>query len=354
MFQYARNSKFTPSINDRVSCIVPTGAQAVRRIRLYSIFLLTVFGLSQAAAEGNRHYWSIDNSLGVTLGYARELVYQYTGSKDLLSELVWPLEGLVYYGTALDYNYGALRNTGIYTNLAVRFGFYMPSGTITDKDWLNGDANGYFLTNFSAHDAISENTQWVDATVGYGLPLADVLIIRAGLTGAIMNLHWTARDGYIQYGPNTGDDYDTFIPWDSSFPKVATYGTGMAYWQNWVSLAPVLEVLWQATPRLSLRGGTSIYILNSCSDQDDHYLRLLQFTEIMAGGLGFEPRLSAVYGLTNTLVLGFEASWRYISGLRGNTKIMEIGSGYSEGPYADIAGTDYSVARCAFTVSARY
>jgi outer membrane protease len=310
--------------------------------------LITTLGL----AEPDRHHWSIDNSLGLTYGHARELVYQYTGSKDLMSELVWPQEGLIYYGTSLQYNYGKRAFAGFYTTLSVRFGFSMQSGTITDKDWLGQDANGsYFLTHFSAHDAISEHTQWVDAAIGYGFMFSNSVVIRTGFSASLMNLHWIARDGYTQYGTNISEPYS---PWSSSFPKVSIYGTGIAYWQNWLSLAPVLEILWQATDRLSLLAGSSLFILNSCSDQDDHYLRLYQFTEKMAGGFGLEPRLALTYQLVSNVSLGFDASWRYITGLRGNTTIMEIGSGIKDGPYADTAGADYSVGRAALYIRFSY
>ncbi|HON13696.1 MAG TPA: omptin family outer membrane protease [Treponema sp.] len=308
--------------------------------------LITTLGL----AEPDRHHWSIDNSLGLTYGHARELVYQDTGSKDLMSELVWPQEGLLFYGTSIQYNYGKSAFAGFYTTLSVRFGFSMQSGTITDKDWLCPDGS-YFLTHFSAHDAISEHSQWVDAALGYGFILSDSVVIRTGFSASLMNLHWIARDGYTQYGSNTSESYS---PWSSSFPKIPIYGTGIAYWQNWLSLAPVLEVLWQATDRLSVLAGSSLFILNSCSDQDDHYFRLDQFTEKMAGGFGLEPRLALTYQLVSNISLGFDASWRYITGLRGNTTIMEIGSGITDGPYADTAGADYSVGRAALYIRFSY
>lgn len=304
--------------------------------------------------EENRYFWSIDTSVGFTYGHARELVYQYTGSKDLLSELVWPLEWLVYYGTALHYNYGKRPYTGFYGNLSVRFGLSMQSGTITDKDWLNYDTNGYFLTNFSAHEAMSEHSQWLDASLGYGFSLTPSLILRTGITASVMNLHWIARNGYIQYGSNTGDDTTSYIPWASSFSKEPVYGTGIGYWQNWVSLAPAAELRWDPIPGLSLQAGTAVYLLNSCSDQDDHYLRLAQFTEKMAGGIGVEPSLGVASVLGKNLSLGLEASWRFITDLRGSTTIMKIGSGDILGPYADTAGSDYSVARLALVLTARY
>ncbi|WP_304226026.1 omptin family outer membrane protease [Gracilinema caldarium] len=325
-----------------------------KRKALYLLVLLATLISALVSAEEKRYYWSIDNSIGVTYGHARELVYQYTGSKDLMSELVWPLEWLVYYGTALHYNYGNRPYTGFYGNISVRFGFYMQSGTITDKDWLNTDSNGYFLTNFSAHEAISENSQWLDTTLGYGFSLTPTLIFRTGITASVMNLHWIARNGYTQYGPNTGNDATTYILWSSSFPKVPVYGTGIGYWQNWVSLAPIVELRWQALPGLSLQVGTAVYFLNSCNDQDDHYLRLLQFTEKMAGGIGFEPSIGAATNLGANLSLGLEASWRFITGLRGSTTIMAIGDGSTAGPYADTAGVDYSVARLALILTAQY
>lgn len=326
----------------------------IRRKALYLLVFLATLISGLISAEENRYYWSIDSSFGVTYGQARELVYQYTGSKDLMSELVWPLEGLVYYGTALNYSYGERPYTGFYGNISVRFGFYMQSGTITDKDWLNADANGYFLTNFSAHEAISEHSQWIDASIGYGFSLTPSLIFRTGITASVMNLHWIARNGYIQYGSNTGNDTSTYVPWSSSFPKEPIFGTGIAYWQNWLSIAPTAEMRWQALPELSLQVGAAVYLLNSCNDQDDHYFRMTQFTEKMAGGIGVEPSLGAAYSLGSNLSIGLEATWRFITGLRGNATIMEIGSGSTLGPYADTAGVDYSVAHLTLVLTAQY
>lgn len=319
----------------------------MNRVKQGCIGFLVIFLTGFIYAGDQQHHWNIENSLGITYGHARELVYQYSGSPALMSELVWPLEGLIYTGTALQYSYGERPLSGFFSTLAVRFGFTMKSGTITDRDWLNYNANGYFLTNYSAHDAISEHSQWVDFSLGYGFPVLNRFIIRTGLSASFMNLHWTARDGYIQYDPNNSDPP---IPWSPSFPKVPVYGTGIAYWQSWVSLAPTLELLWQTTERLAVTSAVSVYVLNSCSDRDDHYLRLFQFTEKMAGGYGIEPKLSATYQLTRSLSLGLEAAWRFITGLRGNTSIMEIGSGTKAGPYADTAGADYSVGGAALFV----
>ncbi|AEJ20624.1 omptin family outer membrane protease [Gracilinema caldarium] len=325
-----------------------------RTLTIFPVLLLHLLCPALGTAEEASLYWSIENSLGLTYGHARELVYQDSGLPDLLSELVWPLEGLLYYGTSLTFSYGKSPMAGFYSRLDVRFGFTMQSGTITDKDWLgyNTATNSYFLTHFSAHDAISEHSQWVDATIGYGFMVSDRFIIRTGLTASFMNLHWTARDGYIQYGSNIGQNNSSYVPWSSSFPKDPVYGTGIAYWQNWVSIAPTLEVLWLVDNRLTLTAAASVYVLNSCNDQDDHYLRELplQFTEHVNGGFGIEPKLTVSYRLVSNISVGIEGAWRYITRLRGNTSIMEIGSGTTGGPYTDLAGTDYSVGSCAVFV----
>ncbi|MFQ3546904.1 MAG: omptin family outer membrane protease [Termitinemataceae bacterium] len=296
---------------------------------------------------------SVDTMAGLSWGRARELVFQYTGSPELMSELIWPLEGLAFWGSRLTLTYGKIANSGFYSHFSVRFGLTQQTGTMTDKDWMGSNGDGtYFLTHFSAHNAISEHSQWLDIALGYGLPLTETLVLRTSVEAAIMNLHWTARDGYTQYGPN-GSNTTDFTSWSPTFPKEPIYGTGIGYWQSWVSVAPALDLLWVPTSPFTIRGGAAIFVLNACSDQDDHYLRLLQFTETMSGGFGFDLRCSIVYRFRRDLALGFETLWRSIIGLRGNTTIMEIGNGSTSGPYRDTSGADYSVIHGALYLSYR-
>lgn len=314
-------------------------------------------------AQGLPRGLRIDSMTGILWGHAEELVYANTGSSSLLSQLVWPVEALFYQGSNLSYVSDDFGRFGFFTDLSVKFGFPGLTGTVTDKDWIS--PNNSFLTNFSAHDSHSESALLVDFKLGYSFPLNRYLVIQPFLSYASMNFRWTARDGYLQYGPNTGSPTPYTTPWSSSFPQVPVYGTGMAYQQIWSFLSFGLDLGWNFLPRWTLYAGMGFSPGAACWDQDDHFLRLLQFNENLSGGYGLEPQIRLVFAGSTRIDFSLSLSYRYIQGLRGDSYFQGIGvsgdtytigsytydMGTVYGPIKDSAGVSYQAWDGAFTVS---
>ena len=337
----------------------------MKTIPFFGLFVsLTLLGLplGNLSAQGVPKGLRVDSITGFLWGHAEELVYQETGSPTLLSQLVWPLEGLFYQGSKLSYVSDDFGRFGFFTDLSLKFGFPGLTGTVTDKDWMS--PNGSYLTNYSAHDSHSEAALLVDFKLGYSFPLSRFLVLQPFLSYSSMDFRWTARDGFLQYGTYDSGS-NTYGPWDPSLPKTSVYGTGMAYEQRWSFLAFGLDLGWNFLPRWTLTAGLGFIPGAACWDQDDHFLRLLQFNENLYGGYGLEPQVRLVFGGSKRIDLSLSVSYRYIQGLRGDSYFQGIGIsgdtytmgsytyavGTVYGPIKDSAGVSYQAWDGAFTVS---
>ena len=171
--------------------------------------LCVLFAPHPGYAEGQnaRQAFSISTSAsaGVFFGQAVEDIYNQFLSKDYKnSELVWPFTPLYYSGAGLS----LVTRMGFFADLDVRQGFAGKTGSMTDSDFLNGDA---VRTHFSQSDSYTERALLLDLKAGYDFPMRGPLGL--GFFGGLsyMDFKWSARDGYYQY-PTSGSDYY----WDSS------------------------------------------------------------------------------------------------------------------------------------------
>lgn len=290
----------------------------------------------------------LGGSAGTLIGVSKELVYVSSGSTTLLSELDWAMEPLPYWGLRLDLSPADRTQTGFVAGLSLKSGIAGKTGTITDTDWGNGDG---VKTHFSAHDCHTEQALLVDLRAGWRVPIDRQWTFTTYAQISYAHFRWTARDGYLQYGPNGSRDAN-YQKWSSSFPKESVYGTGLAYEQRWFYPSLGSEVSW-ASGRWSLLGGFSFAPWVFCADQDDHYLRQLQFDQNNKGGFAVEPSLEADLALTDRLSLSLTGSWRLAMGLRGDTTQSDIGNTSKKTTYPDSAGTELSVLNVGATFSVK-
>lgn len=301
------------------------------------------------SASPSRYSLELGASTGFLYGVSKELVYAAPGSDTLLSELDWAMEPLFYWGLRIDLRPARALTTGFVARLSLRSGLAGYAGTMTDTDWANYDG---VKTHFSAHDSYVEQALLADLHVGWNFPLGRALELRQYVGIGYMHFRWTARDGYLQYA-----DYDSgtgqYDEWSSSLPKTSIYGTGIGYEQLWFLPYLGAELAWIATGKWTLAGSLSVAPFAVCADQDDHYLRSLQFNETSSGGFAVEPRLEAALKLTDRTTLSFAGSYRFISGLRGDVTISDIGTNSATYEEEDTAGVEYSVFDFGATLSVK-
>jgi outer membrane protease len=220
-------------------------------------------------------------------------------------------------------------DNGLTASLDVQAGLPIQTGYIEDSDWLNMDA-AHTKTHFSRHENHTEQALLLDARLGWSLPLARGFSLEPFAQFGFMHFKFTARDGYLQYPPETAPPY---TPWSSSISQVAVYGTGIAYQQEW--LIPAIGVLVgvRLGDRASMSASFSFSPLVSCFDLDNHFLRSLDFYESMTGGLLFEPRLLFAWRLAERVSLSADISYRLITGAMGVS--YEVATGVAGTAYTD-------------------
>jgi outer membrane protease len=266
---------------------------------------------------------------GVLLGQAEEIVYKNNGD-DYLSQLLWDLKPMVYLGSALSFSRtDPLAGLGAEANLSVKFGLPLVSGSIEDRDWMNDNPDE---THYSKHDAYLRGGAafpvLLDFSGGITIPVASRVAIKALGSFSFMRFSWEARDGYKKY---ESDDF-----------PVATPGTGITYDQHWFIFSPGLGVFWPFHRSLSVGFSFFISPLIYVKALDTHVHTNVQFFDKMRWGVYMEPSLELTFSPNDYLSLVLHGNWRSITGARGDTTKVTIGTNVST-KYINTAGAGYSV-----------
>jgi outer membrane protease len=266
-------------------------------------------------------------SAGVLVGTSREIVL--SGSY-IVSQLDWAMRPLVFTGSGLR----ASTPEGLRASLEVLAGVPGKTGRITDKDYLNRDAE---VTHFSAHDSFTEGALLLDARIGWQFALGERFTIEPFAGFSLMRFKWTARDGYLQYPPEGSPPY---TPWNpQTTTKVDVFGTGIVYQQTWY--IPAVGV------RAALRFGDSMEAALALgfspylwmNDLDNHELRLVDFVGTLTGGRLLDPSLEVSWRLGSRSRLSLDLGYRIIWGLVGDT--LAIGAGVAGDPGPEIDPGDW-------------
>jgi outer membrane protease len=279
--------------------------------------------------------------MGLLFGQANEYVYNQDVSANYKnSELMWPFQPLYYTSARLDLE----SRGGLFANLEVRQGFAGRSGSMTDSDFLNGDG---VRTHFSQSDCYTERALLLDLSLGYEIPMGDVML---GAYGGLsyMDLKWSARDGYYQY-PSSGSDYyfdstsgaliaGTYQPWSSAETKTPIYGTGILYEQSHLNGLLGLRVSYRLLDALLLRASCSFSPFATCTTTDNHLERSLNFTSSLKGGVYVEPRLSLSYYLSPGASFELFASYTSVTNLIGDLTQTNEGVTYTSSDQNYYAG----------------
>ena len=303
--------------------------------------VLTLLAVARPAV-GQDFTLTTSTSTGVILGMSKELVYD-TGYK--LSELDWPLLPAVYLGAAVDLK----TKIGFLASIELQTAIPGRNGTMTDSDFLNYDD---VKTHYSESDSYMERVIIVNLQAGWAIPLQSggaVSLLAPFLGFEYMQFKWTARDGYLQYPPETSSPY---TPWSPSTTKTPIYGTGIIYTQNYyipmAGIKSTVRLLDNLTMSLSLAFSPYVW----CSNVDEHIFRSLNFYDDPRGGVMLEPRLSMAYRIAPQATLTLDARYRHIASLLGDTYIVATGiSGAKSPPYTNSAGASFDAVNVSLAFS---
>jgi outer membrane protease len=297
---------------------------------VFSVFVIILWALVPGVpAQGQDHVLShqlrmpfpyalsLFSSIGFLHGRGEEILYKYPGEEIQLSQLLWNIKPLFYYGAALDFSrLRPLEKPGFFSSLSLKFGFPAKTGIMEDRDWLTSKDE---LTNYSLSDNYTSQALLIDFLLGLSLPLRHSVLLKFFWNFSWMSFQWIGRDGYVQYSSNTE------IPLDDSVKKSPIYGPSIAYSQEWLLLNPGLAVeiplfsrfrvdfSFQISPRLK-------YLpLIFCFARDNHVMRSLEYQDYVFGGLYLEPRGGFSFFFRDRFALSLYVSYRHIRGGHGES-----------------------------------
>jgi outer membrane protease len=296
-----------------------------------ALAVLVIIILCNAQAEEN-YSLSLSPRFGVFYGQAEEIVYpsrdKYPrkGQGDYLSQLLWDIKPVFFYGLDLDFAYQRpMSKRGFFSVLSLKAAIPGESGKMEDRDWQSIANND--LTNYSVHDNTTENIFWLDFSAGLSLPLRSSLLLKFQAALSYMNFGFYGRDGYGIYAAEDPINPGIYNPIDES-AKFTFDGKIISYTQEWYVLSPGVSLRYDFLKYFYLETFFQISPLIFCRDTDDHLYpsKRIQYVDIMAGGLFLEPRINLSFSANKWIALSLEASYRCIILSRGVTYQRYMGS----------------------------
>jgi len=257
---------------------------------------------------------SISPQFGFIYGQAEEIVYPSDTKAELLSQLLWDIKPVFYYGLTLDFSRAQpMTQWGFCANFSLKNGIPGNSGSMEDRDWMSTENTD--LTNYSISDNITNNLLFLDFSAGFSFPLIHILLMKTYLAASYMHFNFCGENGYYNYAPPFGDG-----------KKHPLDGKVINYTQDWLIITPGVSLGYYFNTRFYAELVFHISPLIICNDFDEHLTTGFQFRDYMWGGIFLEPGFHFSWFAGKQLELSLELSWRYIGETRGETYIKHRSS----------------------------
>jgi outer membrane protease len=273
------------------------------------VFIASGFSAQAQSRSVNGNSMSLGISLGLLAGEGEEIVYRGAGSKNKVSQLLWPFKPLVYAGLDIHRNWRiAETRLGIFADAAFKFGFPGKTGQMEDKDWTHPEYPD-FLTHYSVHEGKTEGAVLTDIDTGVSFTLFEKYLLKTFVSYSCMYFSWKAGRGSFLYPDSNGGHFymttsmnvGTYKQtWNIISPGISFYGTFNNYFD--------MEIFLKLSPFIWI------------SATDEHLLRNLVVTENLYGGFFIEPGLLFSFTPNDLITLSLSFSYRNISGIRGDSK----------------------------------
>ena len=300
-------------------------------ITAFAILVIIFFSAQPVQAQENQSYaLSLSPLFGMVHGQAEELVYPGKENRaPLLSELLWDMKPVLYYGVSLDFSQVNPRERwGFFAGLSLKNGIPGISGYMEDRDWASVEnAN---LTHYSKHDNHTREMFLLDARAGLSFPFRRVLLLKGFVNVSFMRFSFVGMDGYgIHAFESGGEDSGVFDSINApTADKPIWKGTVISYTQEWLAVSPGVSFGYFFHRNFLAELTFLVSPLVFCVDLDEHKTSDDQYHDYMQGGLLIEPGMRLSFAITQWISVSGELSWRHISGTRGVTyKRDSIGTG---------------------------
>ena len=314
----------------------------MNNITVCTVFVILFFTQSVSARENvpGNYAFSLNPCFGMVYGHSEELVYPSDTKAALLSELLWNIKPVFYYGLQLDFSRTRpTEQRGFFSNLSIKFGIPRSSGNMEDRDWqsIENDA----LTNYSIHDNFTREMFLFNMSAGYAFPVQQIMLLKIYVSVSYMNFRFSGSDGYLIYAREKGDGL--YYPiYDNPIRDIFN-GKVINYTQEWLTAAPGVSFGYYFFENFFAELSFQISPMVFCTDLDEHLhpSNKFQYKDYMRGGLFIEPGAALFLTCNERIALSLEFSWRYIGRTKGNTYQRP----YKSGEYEQIgtAGAGLSI-----------
>lgn len=316
------------------------------------MFLVIILSLPAAAenvdfvAVGKKKSGSYAISLsprfGLLYGQAEEIVYPTTTKGEMLSQLLWDMKPLFYYGLLMELSpVRPMERWGFFSVLSMKAGMPAVTGVMEDRDWdsVQNDA----LTHFSSHDNETREMYWIDFSAGLSFPLRPLFVLKAFAGVSYMRFAFSGEDGNGVYAREQGSQGSQIYHPITDAPTTYNFnGKVINYTQDWFIVSPGVSFSYYFLSVFSAALSFQISPLIFCNDMDEHLTRNLQYRDYTRGGLFFEPSFNFSFTANKWLGVLFELSYRSIAGSQGVIYLRSYGEG-NYLPAASMAGTGLSI-----------
>jgi outer membrane protease len=291
-------------------------------MKTITVFALLVIVVSCAplcvprlSAAETGYAFSAAPQFGLLYGQAEEIVYPTDTKGELLSQLLWDMKPLMYYGLALDISpVEPMRRWGFFSTLSLKAGIPAITGVMEDRDWRSKVNDS--LTDYSIHDNQTGELFFLDAAAGLSVPIRPRFVLKAYTGVSYMRFHFSGVDGYGTYAWTT-----------PAWEKRPYSGKVINYTQEWLILAPGVSFDVRFLRRFAAELAVQVSPFIISADLDEHLTTRTQFRDYMRCGLFIEPKAVFSAAVSQWLALSITCSWRHISGTRGETYSRTIGTG---------------------------
>ena len=297
--------------------------------------VLSQLGALEPGRQDNSKPYSLSfsPSVGLLYGQGEEIVFKYPERNQHLSQLLWDLKPLIYFGLSFNLTPGeAFSGEGLTVFGSAKFGLPLRTGNMENRDWQYTDNEN--LTNYSCHEAFSQSAVLADISAGYLLTLTDSLVLVFYGQFSFMYLSWMAENGFYQY-LETDPITNSIIPgqiWHEDLPKVNIFGPGTRYIQNWFILSPGTALKGRINQHLAMEMNFNYSPLVYCIARDDHLLRDIVFWDTLFPGHYITGSCNLIFTSNSDTEFSFTLSYRSLSGLRGPSYQARTGANQSGQP----------------------
>jgi len=303
----------------------------MKNITVLTVLVIIIFSFSLSTAycqeeESERNYaLSFGTQFGFVHGQVFELVYPVNTKGELLSELVWDMKPVLYYGFQLDFGrIDIMKELGFFASVSFKTGVSADSGIMIDRDWASIENDA--LTNYSRHTNKTNEYYSLDAAIGASIPIGQYFYLKPFISGSWMRFSFTGRDGFLRYAREKGND--TYFPIDDNPDEKTILGDNIHYKQDWLLLAAGFSIGTKILYPFSFELSFQISPLTYCAAIDNHLdeSKRNDYYDFTAWGLFLEPRGSFSFELEQ-IEFSLEAAYRYIGRTWGASyiKIGEYG-----------------------------